>query len=100
MPSFSPGEANYFYRQLRDIQVRAYWDARRGDYDPRWTDAQLERLHERMHIAHERGHERLDNDWNRESYGYRGYSAPTQGYARPYGYDNGYSYSYTYGYRR
>ena len=83
--SYTPGQADYFYRQLRGIQQRAYWQARRGDYDPEWTEGELQRLHERMHVAHERGHDRLDNDWNRGSYGYRSYQ-PYSGYYTPYSY--------------
>jgi hypothetical protein len=41
---------------------------RSGRYDPEDTQARLESLHEAMHAAHERGHERLDrynnSDWN------------------------------------
>ena len=85
--SYTSVQANYFADQLRSIQRRAYYDTRSGDYDPSWTEAQLDRLHERMHIAHERGHERLDNDWNndwnRGSNGYRSYQ-PYSGY---YSYD-------------
>jgi hypothetical protein len=38
-----------------------------------------------MHLAHQRGHERLNNDWGygyRQPYGYSGYS----GYSGYYGY--------------
>jgi hypothetical protein len=38
---------------------------RRGVYDPQDIQQRLERLHDYMHVAHERGHERQD-----ERYGY------------------------------
>jgi hypothetical protein len=76
--SYSPGEARYFYRQLRSIQARADWEQRTGQFDPDEISDRLQNLHERMHIAHERGHERMDNDW-----GYGGGYAPN-GY-QPYG---------------
>lgn len=63
--SFSRYEASQFYRELQSIRVSAYyaqngWDDR-GDY----VQARLERLHERMHIIHERRHQDEDNsDWN------------------------------------
>lgn len=77
--SYTPREAQYFYRQLRSIQARAAWENQTGQYDPDEITARLENLHERMHIAHERGHERLDNG---------GY------YQQPYGYGGSYSYYY------
>lgn len=77
--SFTRREAYRFYREMRNIRARAYWEERSGNYDPEEIQARLESLHERMHIAHERGHERLDrynNDWNYNngwSGGYRPY---------------------------
>jgi len=67
--SYTPREAQYFYRALRSIQARADWEYRTGQFDPEEINARLDNLHERMHVAHERGHERLDNDW----YGYQPY---------------------------
>lgn len=79
--SYTRREAYRFYREMRNIRARAYWEERSGNYDPEDTQARLESLHERMHIAHERGHERLDswrgNDWQGDynrGYGYGGYS--------------------------
>lgn len=80
--SYTPAQASRFYRELRQIQARAEWDSRRGYYNPQWTEAQLTRLHDRMHAAHERGHERLDSGWGRD--GYYGY-APDNGYYGYYG---------------
>ncbi len=67
--SYTRREAYRFYREMRYIHARADWQERSGNYDPEDIQARLESLHERMHIAHERGHERLDqyggygNDW-------------------------------------
>lgn len=73
--SYTPGQAHYFYRELRNIQARAYWEQQTGEYNPAEINARLEDLHARMHIAHERGHERLES-------GYYGYGY----YPQPYGY--------------
>lgn len=79
--SYTPPEARYFYGQLRQIQRRAYWEERNGDFDADEIADDLQDLHQRMHVAHDRGHERLNNDWNypsdggygsRYSYQYRG----------------------------
>jgi hypothetical protein len=72
--SYSPRQARYFYQQLRDIQRRADWEQRAGRFDPDEISDRLEALHDRMHVAHERGHERLDNDWGYG--GYRPYYGP------------------------
>jgi hypothetical protein len=69
--SFTPRQAGYFFRELQNIRARADWEERRGYYDPDDIEARLEALHDRMHVAHDRGHERLDNDWN--GYGSRGF---------------------------
>lgn len=80
--SYTPGQAQYFYRQLRGVQARADWEQRTGQFDPDEISERLNELHERMHIAHRLGHERLDNGGWGAPYGY--------GY-QPYGYQ---SYSY------
>lgn len=61
--SYTPRQAQYFYRQLRGIQARASWEDRTGRFDPDEINDRLADLHQRMHVAHERGHERLDNEW-------------------------------------
>ena len=66
--SYSPRQAQYFYQQLRDIQRRADWEQRTGRFDPEEISDRLDALHERMHVAHERGHERMDNDWRYGGY--------------------------------
>ena len=77
--SYNRYEANSFYRQMQQIRYRAYYQQQSGYYNPEETQAQLERLHELMHNAHERGHERQDyysfGNFNRGYYGnaYRGY---------------------------
>lgn len=74
--SYSPGQAQYFYRQLRGIQARADWEQRTGQFDPEEISDRLQDLHERMHVAHERGHERMNNEWGYGSgygYGYQPY---------------------------
>lgn len=83
--SYSPYEADGFYRQMQRIRQRAYYQQVRGYYDPDWTQNALASLHDRMHAAHERGHERQDHY-----------------YANRYGYDRSYApndYS-SYGYRQ
>ena len=80
--SYNIYQARQYYRDLQGILARADWQERRGYYDPSDIEARLERLHDRMHVAHERGHERLNDDWNNggdygysnRSYGYRPYS--------------------------
>lgn len=74
--SYTPREARYFYGQLRQIQRKAYWEERSGEFDPEDIAEDLQQLHQRMHVAHERGHERLNDDWNYSGNG---------GYASPYG---------------
>ena len=83
--SYTPREANYFYRQMQNIRAQADWQARSGYYDGGRIQVSLEQLHDRMHVTHERGHERED----RSGYGYGnrgyGYGQPSP-YADPYGY--------------
>ena len=66
--SYTRLQARYFYRVMQQIRLRASWMERNGRYDPQDTQARLERLHEAMHNAHERGHQRMDqynnSDWN------------------------------------
>ena len=66
--SYTRRQAQGFYRAMQQIRARASWMERSGRYDPQDTQARLERLHETMHAAHERGHDRLDrsndSDWN------------------------------------
>lgn len=64
--AYSRRQGSRFYREMQDIRRHAEYDERRGAYNPEQTQARLERLHEWMHEAHERGHERQDGD-----YGYR-----------------------------
>ena len=89
--SYTPREANYFYRQMQIIRARADWQARSGYYDGGQIQASLEQLHDRMHYAHERGHDREQQYYygNRDDYGYGrrsaygdayGYRDPNQGY--------------------
>ena len=66
--SYTPWQARRFYRALQDIRAQAYWQERNGDYDAQDIGERLERLHDTMHEAHERGHERIDE----EGYGYGG----------------------------
>lgn len=64
--SYTPWQARRFYRALQDIRARADWEQRSGYYNPADIENRLERLHDVMHEAHERGHERLDE----QGYGY------------------------------
>jgi hypothetical protein len=79
--SYMPRQAQYFFRAMQQIRARADWQERRGDYDPEDIQGRIERLHETMHVAHARGHDRLDRwgDWG-QSGGYYNYRA------RPYEY--------------
>ena len=81
--SYTPREAQYFYRQLRSIQARADWEQRTGQFDPDEINDRLQDLHERMHIAHQRGHERMDGGYYGNGY-----------YQQPYGYGGAYGYYY------
>lgn len=65
--SYSRRQAQQFYRAMQQIRARADWMDRSGDYDPEDIQRRLEALHDRMHVAHERGHER------QERYGYSNY---------------------------
>ena len=66
--SYTRREAQQFYREMQRIRARADWEQRNGDYDSDETQARLESPHERMHTAHERGHQRQN-----EYYGWRQY---------------------------
>ncbi len=63
--SYTNYQARRFYRELQRIRYRADWEERTGRYDPEDIQYRLQRLHDIMHVAHERGHERLDRegDW-------------------------------------
>ena len=63
--SYTRREAQQFYREMQRIRARANWMQRSGRWNPAATQAQLERLHDVMHDAHEEGHDRQD------SYSYR-----------------------------
>ena len=69
--SYSRREAQGFYRAMQQIRARANWMERSGRYDPEDTQARLERLHENMHLAHERGHERQDRYGDNSGHYYR-----------------------------
>lgn len=76
--SYTRWQGRRFYRELQGIRARAIWEERSDNYDPEDINARLQSLHERMHIAHDAGHERLDrqnNEWNNpdrgNGYGYR-----------------------------
>ena len=85
--SYTQRQAYRFYRQMRYIHARADGEQRSGNYDPEPIQAQLESLHERLHIAHAQGHQRLD------SYGYNRGNGYNNGYDRNNGYNpnNGYN---------
>lgn len=88
--SYTRWQAQRYARELQSIRARADWEERTGDFDPEEISQSLEQLHASMHVAHERGHERLDaqaNDWNYSGQtGYYGYR-PNRGYQ---------TYTYTY----
>ncbi len=68
--SLSRQQAWRFSRELRSIQARAYWEQRQGGYNSGEAQAQLERLHERIHAIHDRGHERQGYYGAGQGYGY------------------------------
>ena len=78
--SFSPWQANNFYRELENIRRDAYLAQRYGNYQDGYIQARMAQLHERMHRIHERDHERND------AYGNGSYSAYQPAYG---GYDRG-----------
>jgi hypothetical protein len=65
--SYTRWQAQGYYRAMQQIRNRAAYMERLGRYDPRDTQARLERLHESMHAAHERGHE-LQNGYQDNPY--------------------------------
>ena len=77
--SYTPRQAQQFYRAMQQIRARAYGMERAGYYDSEDIQQRLERLHEYMHVAHERGHERQN-----QYYGY----GNNYGYGGNYGYGN------------
>ena len=58
--SYTRRQAQGYYRAMQQIRARANSMERQGRYDPDDTQARLERLHETMHAAHERGHDLQD----------------------------------------
>lgn len=64
--SYTHRQAQWFYRSMQQIRARANWMERSGRYDPQDIQDRLERLHNMMHAAHERGHQLQDR------YGYGG----------------------------
>ncbi len=68
--AYSRRQASSFYRAMQRIRAHADSDQRRGEFDPETTQAQLEQLHQRMHDAHENGHDRQDSYNNRDNNGY------------------------------
>ena len=58
--SYTRRQAQGYFRAMQQIRARANSMERQGRYDPDDTQARLERLHETMHDAHERGHELQD----------------------------------------
>ena len=66
--SYTSYQARRFYRELQGIRYRASWEERSGQYDPQDINYRLQALHDRMHITHQHGHDRVDqqynNDWN------------------------------------
>ncbi|MEW6597012.1 MAG: hypothetical protein AB1429_05895 [Pseudomonadota bacterium] len=64
----TPRQAQSFYRQLRPIRARADWEQRAGEFDPQEIGDRLADLHVRMHDSHERGGERMDDEWGDSTY--------------------------------
>jgi hypothetical protein len=76
--SFTPYQARRFYGELQAIRARADWDARHGVDSSGETAWRLRRLHEQMHVIHERGHERMD-DGRYSGGSYSGYAGNGDG---------------------
>jgi hypothetical protein len=68
--SYTPRQADYFYRQMQGIRARADWQQRRGYGDAGAIQVMLERLHDRMHVYHERSHDHEDRYDGNRGYGY------------------------------
>jgi opacity protein-like surface antigen len=79
--TFSPAQANRFYRELQSIRYDAMRSMRYGNYQDTYIQARMARLHQIMHFQHDRNHERYDGYGN---YGNYGDYAPNNG-----GYDYG-----------
>ena len=62
--SYTRRQAQGFSRAMQQIRSRASWMERNGRYDPEDTQARLERLEQTMHSAHERGHDRIDGNYD------------------------------------
>jgi hypothetical protein len=75
--SYSRWEANRFYRELESIRYDAMRSMRYGNYNHRYIQARMDRLHQRMHFRHDRNHERYDDYGSYGRYanqpGYDGY---------------------------
>lgn len=74
--TFTRSRANEFYRELQSIRRAAYLSQQYGNYSHQYAQARMARLHQRMHVKHERSHDRND--------GYGGYD-PRYGSSQ-YGY--------------
>ena len=55
--SYTRRQADLYRGQARNIRIRADIEQRRGTFDPRETSLLLNRLLDRMQVAHERGHD-------------------------------------------
>lgn len=77
--SISRRRAAIFYRELESIRREAYRSERYGNYQHGYIQARMAQLHQRMHLKHERGHDRNDG----YGYNYGNYGGYQQGYARP-----------------
>ncbi len=71
--SYTRYQAARFYRDMRRIRARAYYAEQSGNYDPEDAQARLEQLHERLHTAHDAGHDRQDQ-YNNSGYNGSGYN--------------------------
>ena len=67
--TFSRWQADRFYRELEGIRYDAMRSMRYGNYQDRFIQARMARLHARMHFKHERNHERYDGYGSYGNYG-------------------------------
>ena len=70
--SYTRYQAARFYRDMRRIRARAYSAQQSGNYDPEDIQNRLEQVHERLHAAHDGGHDRQDQYNNSGNNGYPG----------------------------
>ncbi len=77
--TFSRRQADRFYRELESIRYNALQSMRYGNYQDRYIQARMVRLHQLMHFKHGRNHERYDGYATYGTYGNYGAYPPSNG---------------------